>query len=137
MSHRKILGLFIGCLGVFIYLYTLVYLDYIGVVQKLKYIDFDVKTITAGDYTVEFDLDEDIYDNFLKNYYDPTNPIPEISQFKLYVQLELEKRLTLMPDQGYEEQPPESIKIAQITFAYDNTELINLLKIRGTHIKKE
>lgn len=98
MSHRKVLGLFIGCLGVFIYLYTLVYLDYIGVVQKLKYIDFDVKTITAGDYTVEFDLDEDIYDNFLKNYYDPTNPIPEVSQFKLYVQLELEKRLTSMPD---------------------------------------
>jgi|TARA_B110001450_G_scaffold256624_1_gene287813 hypothetical protein len=65
MSYRKEIGLFIGCLSIFIYLYTLVYLDYIQVVQKLKFIDFDVKTITAGDYTIEFDLEEDIYDNFL------------------------------------------------------------------------
>jgi hypothetical protein len=38
------------------------------------------------------------------NYYDKTNPIPEIAQFKLYVQLELEKRLSAMPDLGYEEE---------------------------------
>ena len=104
MSHRKILGLFIGCLCIFIYLYTLVYLDYIQVVQKLKYIDFDVKTITAGDYTVEFNLDEDMYDYFLQNYFDLTNPITECAQFKLFVQIELEKRLSAMPDLGYEEE---------------------------------
>jgi len=137
MSHRKIIGLFIGCLAIFIYLYTLVYLDYVQVVQKLKYIDFDVKTITAGDYTIEFDLDEDMYDHFIRNYFDPTNPIAECAQFKLYVQLELEKRLSDMPDLGYEEEEQKEIKIAQITFAYDNAELINSLKKRGKYITTE
>jgi hypothetical protein len=36
-----------------------------------------------------------------------------------------------MPDLGYEEEEQELIKIAQITFAYDNNELINALKSRG------
>jgi hypothetical protein len=60
----------VGCIAVFIYLFSLVYFDYVKVVQKLKYVDFDVKTITAGDYTVEFDLEEEIYGEFLANYYD-------------------------------------------------------------------
>lgn len=42
-----------------------------------------------------------------------------------------------MPDLGYEEEPPEEIKIAQITFAYDNKELINFCKQRGAFIKAE
>lgn len=42
-----------------------------------------------------------------------------------------------MPDLGYEEEPQEEIKIAQITFAYDNHELITRLKERGTYIKTE
>lgn len=40
----------------FVYLYTLVFFDYLETVQKTKYVDWDVKTITAGDYTVEFDI---------------------------------------------------------------------------------
>lgn len=42
-----------------------------------------------------------------------------------------------MPDLGYEEEEQEFIKIAQITFAYDNMELINSLKTRGNFIKNE
>lgn len=60
MEHyheRKIFGLIVGCVAVFIYLFTVVYFDYIKSVQMNKYVDFDVKTITAGDYTVEFDLE--------------------------------------------------------------------------------
>lgn len=56
---RKVFGLLIGCIAVFIYLFTVVYFDYISSVQKTKYVDWDVKTITAGDYTVEFDLDHE------------------------------------------------------------------------------
>ena len=42
-----------------------------------------------------------------------------------------------MPDLGYEDEPPEKIKIALITFAFDNSSLINLLKERGVAIKYE
>ncbi len=42
-----------------------------------------------------------------------------------------------MPDLGYEEEPPERIRISMITFAFDNAQLINLLKQRGLCIKQE
>lgn len=97
-SKQKVLGLMIASIAVFIYFYSIVYFDYIKSVQKTKFVDFDVKTITAGDYTVEFDLEEEIYEEFLDNYFDKTNPMGEVSQFKLYVQLELEKRLNDFPN---------------------------------------
>lgn len=95
-----VFGLITSCTAVFIYLFTSVYFDYIKTLQKTKYVDFDVKTITAGDYTVEFDIEETIFKEFITNYYDPTNPMGEINQFKLYVQLELEKRLNEFPNNG-------------------------------------
>lgn len=64
------------------------------------YIDWDVKTITAGDYTVEFDIDEALYKQFLEKFYDQANPISEINQFRLFVKDELERRLTKFPDLG-------------------------------------
>jgi hypothetical protein len=33
-----------------------------------------------------------------------------------------------MPDLGYEDPAPERINIAMISFAFDNAELINLLR---------
>lgn len=42
-----------------------------------------------------------------------------------------------MPDLGYEDETPERINISMFTFAFDNAELINLLKQRGQAIKFE
>lgn len=42
-----------------------------------------------------------------------------------------------MPDLGYEDETPERIYISMFTFAFDNSELINLLKQRGNAIKFE
>lgn len=44
-----------------------------------------MKTITAGDYSIEFDIVEEIYDEFILSYFDPTNPMGEAAQFKLYI----------------------------------------------------
>jgi hypothetical protein len=41
----------------FVYLFIIIYFDYIKTVEKNSYVDFDVRTITAGDYSVEFDLE--------------------------------------------------------------------------------
>jgi hypothetical protein len=41
-----------------------VYFDYIYSVQVNKYVDYDVKTITAGDYTMEFDIKIEQYHAF-------------------------------------------------------------------------
>lgn len=132
-------GLTCGCLAVFAYLFTLVYLDYIKSVQTTKYVDWDVKTVTAGDYTIEFDIDTETYEHWQTNYYDKTNLLSESAQFKLYVQTELEERCSAIENQGYEAEGPEGyqISIAQITMAYDNSLIIKRLSERGTLIKKE
>ena len=44
----------LGSIGVFIYLFVLIYIDYIKAVENNRFLDFDVQTITAADYTVEF-----------------------------------------------------------------------------------
>jgi len=61
----------------------------------------------------------------------------ETAQFKLYIQLELEKRITAMEDLGFEEDKDAPVKIAQITFAYYNGEVIRWLTKRGDLIKTE
>jgi len=131
-AARQIEGLAVGCIAVFIYLYTLVYFDYIRCVQANLYIDWDVKTITAGDYTVEFDIDEALYKQFLEKFYDQANPISEINQFRLFVKDELERRLTKFPDLGLDgddsDVADKQIKVAVITFAFDNQKIIKWLR---------
>jgi len=117
-TTRRIFGLFIGCVGVFIYLFTVVYYDYIKTVQANLYIDWDVKTITAGDYSIEFDIVQDTYDYWKDHYMDESNPMSECAQFKLYCQNELEERITAMENLGFDGENPGPIKIAQVTFAY-------------------
>jgi len=36
--------------------------------DKFTYIDWDVKTITAGDYTIEFNISKEFYKKFKKKY---------------------------------------------------------------------
>lgn len=55
-AKRQVEGLFVACVTIFVYFFAVVYLDYIKTVEETNYVDFDVKTITAGDYTMEFDL---------------------------------------------------------------------------------
>jgi len=61
-ASRKIQGLVVASVGVLVYLFTVVYYDYIKSYQSTSYVDWDVKTITAGDYTIEFDLDPETYE---------------------------------------------------------------------------
>ena len=46
----------IACSAVSISLFIVNYLDYIKKVQINNYVEWDVKTITAGDFTIEFDI---------------------------------------------------------------------------------
>jgi len=41
-----------------------------------------------------------------------------------------------MPDLNFEDQAPESIKVVSVNFAYENADLIKLLKKRGEAIKE-
>lgn len=132
-------ALAIGCIGVFIYLFSVIFFDYMISVQKNKFIDFDVKTITAADYTVEFTISKNMYQYFEEHFLDKGNSMPEIMQLKLFIKDELESRLTDMPGLGYdgEEGDEQPIKIALVTFAFDNSSLIRWLRHRGKFIRNE
>lgn len=80
--ERKCTGLFIACLGVFLYLFVHTQFEYIKSVQDLNYVEYDVKTISAADYTCEFGISNDMYETFVNKYLDETNPISEIGQFR-------------------------------------------------------
>lgn len=55
------------------------------------------------------------------------------------MQNEIEQRINEMPDLGYDEPDQRDYykKIAQITFAFHNADIINRLATRGTYIKTE
>ena len=50
---------------VFLALFIVNYLDYVRKNQEFSYIEWDVKTITAGDYSVEFDINPNFFDEWL------------------------------------------------------------------------
>ena len=66
VAKRRKSGLFLGSIGVFIALFVINYLDYIKKVSENSYVEWDLKTITAGDYTIEFNIDEAFYDDWVK-----------------------------------------------------------------------
>ena len=49
----------------------------------------------------------------------------------------MEQRLDKLPDLGFEDEPVKHVKIAMTAFAFDNAQIINLLKKRGKLIEKE
>lgn len=57
-----------GSIGVFIYLYFTIYVDYVSNVQENLYVDYDVRTITAADYSVEFPISIQQYEYWKKNF---------------------------------------------------------------------
>lgn len=61
LKERKILGLFVSCVTVFIVFFSITYIEYIKSVQQFKYVDFDYKTLTAADYTVEFQISKKMW----------------------------------------------------------------------------
>lgn len=78
-----------------------------------------------------------MWQNFVDTIYDPQVMKSKLDQFRAYFTKEMSHRLSEMPDLGYEDEPVEKVNIALVIFAFDNSELINLLKLRGSAIKFE
>ena len=104
--------------------------------QENSYIEWDVKTLTSGDYTVEVDIGNDFYPKYketiekdwikkcLSKGLKFDSPV---QAFQAWFRYELETRLTCLPDLGYEEEP-NKIKVAVMTLAFNNAEIIKLLR---------
>ena len=49
----------------------------------------------------------------------------------------METRVSQLEDQGYEDEKVEEVKVAVTTFAFNNADMIVLLRKTGNAIKKE
>lgn len=99
---RQERGLILGCAAVFIALFVINYIDYIKKTQENNYVEWDVKTITAGDYTIEFDLDPTFYSDWVekemsnwleKEAAENKSYATKAKAFAAWIQKEMETRL--------------------------------------------
>jgi len=147
LASRIEKGLVLGCAAVFIALFVVNYLDYIKKVQQNNYVEWDLKTITSGDFAIEFDLDPTFFSDYLEKEHD--NWVEEatangkgpfmsrVQAFQAYMKHEMERRLEQMPDLGFDDEPTAHVDIAVTSLAFNNAGMINLLRERGAAIKAE
>lgn len=93
----KVQGLFIACTVIVIILFSVNYIQYIQIKQDYKYIDFDFKTLSTSDYSVEIQISEQMWRNFLKDLYDESSSFSRIGQFRIYMKREFERRICSIP----------------------------------------
>ena len=56
--------MFLGCIGAFIALFVVNFIDYMKKDSENSFVEWDLKTLTANDYTVEFDISPQLYSEF-------------------------------------------------------------------------
>ncbi len=133
----------LGLLACFIYSIAIFYLKR---QSKLNFKSWDVQTITPGDYSVEYEISQHSYDWFLRTVYpaDEANGVSPAFSLKNYMKNEIERQL----DEHLIQKKATSsdnehlaklahVKIADIVFAFNNADLINLLKLRGNAIMNQ
>lgn len=110
----------------------------------MNQIDWDIQTITPGDYTLQYEITDEAYHWFMNNVYLPGNyeerGVSIALCLKDHMKTELEKLLTEklreIKSSGADTSNIKisEVKIADIVFAFNNAELIKLLRERGSHI---
>lgn len=93
IKPRLVMGLAVSCMALLVVFFSITYISYARGVQAYQYVEFDYKTLSTADYTVELPITAGMWQTFLDTYFDHKNPISEIGQFRLYMIRELERRL--------------------------------------------
>lgn len=120
----------ISCFAVFIGLLFLIMTYYLETMSGIEYKEWDVDTVTAADFTVEYIITNETWENFKKT--------PEADHsnllwsFRQYLKSNFEKIVQEVP--GVLSQDKVDIKIQNITFAFHNTKILKLLRKRGKHL---
>jgi hypothetical protein len=109
---------------------------------KIKMLEWDMSTITAGDYTVEIKIPNDAYQQWYDGEYraggDFENDVPPAVSLKARLIEDIETCLTEEMNQGGKAESKrkkksevDQIKIADVVFSFNNHKLINGLQERG------
>ena len=129
---------------VFLSLFVINFNDYMRKVSENGYVEWDVKTMTAGDYTIEFDLDETFYDDYVEKEMNKwiaeskkegREYLSKLQSFQFWIQKEMERKLNKTPYLEFDDDP--TVRVAVTTMAFRNANMISLLRERGSYIKNE
>lgn len=114
MEQKRFQGSIISCLGVFACLAFMITVYFLKKNSKIKNLEWDVSTITAGDYTVEYKISEDAYKQFLLHHYDLSDKPKGISigeSLKAYLKKEFEALLlTKLEEENSKKSDQEKAK---------------------------
>jgi hypothetical protein len=134
----------VSCCGVFLVCIYIITIYWFKKVSKLNQLDWDIQTITPGDYTVQMEITDKAYNWFLASEQyqrDKNRGLSVGESLKTYIKTELEKTLTDKLKEMRQDPTVDTssiniqqVKIADISFAFNNAELIHLLRERGGHI---
>lgn len=126
-------GLTIICAGILVSAAFFIVINYLQQVSDVDFKIWDVETVTASDFTVDFDLDASQWAQFKKLHYLKYKKEGGslLLSFELYIKDEIEKIVEKSSDA---QEGPELFEIAVITFATKNKTLMKLLKERGSYI---
>ena len=119
---------------------------------KIQQLEWDISTVTAGDYTVEFDIDKNHYSRWHETYnqsggecemgYAPALSLKRkmIEEIEAALRQEIQRRqaegLTSLDGRKTTEpkEMNENVSVADMVFSYNNSALIHALKARGSYI---
>lgn len=79
----------------FIAFFFILMIYYLQTTSRLDQLEYDVNTISAGDFTVELSINRNMYKEFIDNFYDPIGSKTKEESGDVYSQaLYLKKFLT-------------------------------------------
>jgi hypothetical protein len=140
----------IACLGVLLVLVYLTFLHFFKRHSELDQVKWDMLTITPGDYTMQMEITKKMYDYYIQHVHcrHPNDPVAvRLKEYiKTNLEIELNQKLKeiknkpkLVEQEGEDEGDMniQEVRIADIVFAFNNDQLIKLLKQRGTFIMQQ
>lgn len=136
----------VACCAIFAAFVFTSFVYYMKRESRMIYLDWDMNTITVGDYSVEYKISNEAYNWFLVNQYQPHDERSGISpgeSLKNYMKSEIERIMNEELDKEHREHGEnasikiQQVKVADIVFAFNNERLITLLKERGKYIMNQ
>lgn len=144
MNSKRELGLVVSICGCFAALFFLVVIWYLQKVNDVDFMKWDIDNLTSSDFTIEYEITKQMWDDFNANLASHST-LPEggaaayhVGQGLPVVTLEafLEHYFTRVLNRCPRVIEDVEIRIANITFGFNNQELLALLNERGALIAK-
>ena len=137
------------CIAVFVALFYYLRIRHLIEKTNIDYLEWDLATVTAADYTVERTITKTEYDAWLVTYKTIDKYIdvemPVGLAFKKYLKDKIENEVTQFKrdqnrrddeEHGHHHGSDERSKIAHIVLSFDNRNLLSLLQKRGDAISQ-